>query len=123
MVLDAIARCVRGKGFGEIGMADDLFIRYGGTIRPAGPGIRLRGNHYKPEIYSTEVYCLSQVMWIEWKSEKGRAAAPQRHWHAIERARGAYTLIAGIDFPKSIEGFYEFYKDSGLMQKPLKLGE
>lgn len=87
---DPVSDRSRGKGFGEIGMADNLFLRYcaGG---------------------------LAEALWIEWKREiqPGRATkatAHQQAWHRAERARGARTVIAGEDFPATIEGFVEWYR-------------
>lgn len=88
------------KSVGELGMADDLFIRY----------------CQKP---------LAEVLWIEWKrllvTGNGRhwprstqAAIHQSAWHTLERRRGAMTLLAGIDFPASIDGFTQWYNHSGL---------
>lgn len=92
------------KAFGELGMADDLFIRY----------------CQKP---------LAEVLWIEWKrivaTGNGRrwprstqAAIHQSAWHTLERRRGAMTLLAGRDFPASIDGFVEWYNRSGLKRIP-----
>ena len=91
---EPVSRREWGRGFGEKGMPDLLAIRYNsierdGTVR-------------------------DQIMWIEWKSATGKASKHQKLWHAAERARGALTLIAGEDFPASIEGFKEFYRSSGL---------
>ncbi len=89
----------RGIGFGEKGMADYLYIRY----TPMEPG--------------EEMDCLSastQTLWVEYKSAKGKPAKHQTKWHTIERARGALTLIAGVDFPASVAGFVEYYRASGL---------
>ncbi len=84
----------RGKGFGEIGMADCLYIRYMKTSM-----------------------CLAEVLWIEWKSRHGKPSHIQLDWHARERARGGLTFIAGVDFPASIEGFREWYAQSGLQRR------
>jgi hypothetical protein len=56
----------------------------------------------------------SEVMWIEFKSAKGKPSKHQTEWHTKERARGALTLIAGIDFPASVLGFVTYYRKSGL---------
>ncbi len=84
----------RGKGFGEVGMADHLYVRYVKTSM-----------------------CLAEVLWVEWKSLHGKPSAKQVLWHRKERARGALTLIAGVDFPGSIEGFREWYAKSGLQMR------
>ncbi len=97
---DPVSDRRRGKGFGEIGMADDLFIRYWkGCIDQTV---------LKPPYESW-----GQILWIEWKKLR---ALPMRHqtaWHERERVRGALTLIAGRDFPATIEGFIEWYRASG----------
>lgn len=100
---DPVSRRGWGKGFGEVGMADSLFIRYdkGAAMFCHGSGTRL----------------YSEVLWIEWKREDGAADPHQLKWHAAERARGALTLIAGIDFEASVEGFLRWYAGSGLRQR------
>ena len=97
LVLDAIDHCVRGKGFGELGMADDLFIRY------------------------LRFYAFSETMWIEWKGPRGTAAPHQLAWHEAERKRGAFTVIAGKDFEATVEGFWSWYLKAGLLVKPISL--
>ncbi len=89
---DPVSRREWGKGFGEKGMADALYLRYG-----------------KPP----------EVLWIEWKSLHGEVKPHQRDWHTAERARGALTLMAGVDFPASIDGFLNWYRQSGLMRRTL----
>lgn len=89
----------RGDGFGELGMADHLYIRYDDKAFPAN---------------------WAQVMWIEYKRMRGKNATQakehQRQWIAAERARGALVLLAGEDFPATIEGFQQWYRTSGLMR-------
>lgn len=63
----------------------------------------------------------ADVMFIEWKKKGGKAAQHQKDWHAKECARGALTLIAGEDFPASIEGFAQWYKASGLQRKAISI--
>ncbi len=94
---DPVSDRGRGKGFGEKGMADHLYIRYGN----ATCGVATDGSN-------------DVVMWIEFKSAKGKPAKHQTEWHTKERARGALTLIAGEDFPASVAGFVEWYRKSGL---------
>ena len=85
----------RGKGFGEIGMADHLYIRY--------------APHYS--------FALSGLLWIEFKRSKGgRLSKMQQAWHARERARGAFTAIAGEDFMPTVEGFRKWYAEIGLQR-------
>ena len=91
---DPVSDRRRGKGFGEIGMADYLYIRY-----PRG---------------ERDFKVFAQVLWIEWKQLRGLPMRHQTAWHERERARGAMTLIAGRDFPATIEGLREWYAKSGL---------
>lgn len=84
----------RGKGFGEKGMADCLYVRY-------------VERHY-------EGTCNAHVLWIEWKRPGGQLSPHQAQWHTIERKRGALTWIAGVDFEASIDGFLAHYRASGL---------
>jgi len=86
---DPVSDRSRGKGFGEKGQADTLCLRYG--RQPA-----------------------AEVLWIEWKAPGGRVKKHQLEWHARERARGALTAIAGVDFPASVKGFMSWYRASGL---------
>jgi len=99
---------LRGMGVQEKGMADDLYIRYMGPPR-------------KPLAHDTRVNALhlsaAEVMFIEWKRRTGKVMAQQHAWHATERAKGALTLIAGIDFTASIEGFMDWYYASGLSRR------
>jgi len=86
---DPVSDRSRGKGFGERGQADTLCLRYG--RQPA-----------------------AEVLWIEWKRPGGRVHKHQIEWHGKERARGAMTVIAGVDFPPSVPGFIDWYRASGL---------
>lgn len=98
---DPVSRREWAKGFGEPGMADDLFIRYG----------------YFEDLNLTYRHVLAEVMWIEWKRKGGSAAEHQIAWHVLERKRGALTLIAGQDFEASVEGFKAWYQLSGLQRR------
>jgi hypothetical protein len=112
---DPVSRKEWGKGFGELGMADRLYIRY-----------EPRREHY-PLHPCTNVEFFNgsraEVLWIEWKRIKGKlatkATTDQWEWHRLERLRGALTLIAGLEFPASIEGFQTFYRASGLMRRKI----
>jgi hypothetical protein len=103
---DPVSRKEWGKGFGEIGMADRLYIRYANLNYVVGHPDR---SH------------IADVMWIEWKRIRGtratKTSAKQDKWHRAERLRGALTLIAGVDFPASIEGFQELYRKTGLCRR------
>lgn len=103
---DPVSRREWGKGFGEPGMADRLYIRFMFT------NPMWLDNHLGRSA--------ARVMWIEWKSARGKPKPHQTRWHEAERARGALTLIAGVDFPASIEGFTEWYKRSGLMRRTIR---
>jgi hypothetical protein len=106
---DPVSRKEWGKGFGELGMADRLYIRY----EPLG--------HATPDILS-----MAQVLWIEWKRIRpGRLAAMkaqahQKLWIEAERSRGALVWLAGVDFTATPEGFFTHYKDSGLLRRKIK---
>lgn len=125
---DPVSNAGRGKGFGEKGMADRLYIRYD---TPPGPvsGCRLCGGmpcfcSSIPEAErSLGLYCFHELLWIEWKRiRNGNATKAKQHqtdWHVLERKRGALTLIAGEDFPASISGFTAFYQRSGLRRRVL----
>lgn len=99
---DPVSDRGRGKGFGEIGMADHLYIRYVAT------SMYFTEHHLKAD---------AEVMWIEWKSASGKPKKHQIEWHQKERARGALTLIAGVDFPASLAGFTEWYASSALRRR------
>lgn len=109
---DPVSRKEWGKGFGELGMADRLYIRY----RKTWPESDVRHDGFFPWD--------AEVMWIEWKRIKGKnatkATTKQAEWHQAERARGAFVLLAGLHFPASIDGFKEFYRNSGLMRSAFK---
>lgn len=100
---DPVSDRARGKGFGEIGMADDLFIRYAlperqGTITiEPSPGD-------------------AEVLWVEWKAPRGKLTTAQKLWRLTERKRGALAIAATVDFPPSIEGFTKWYRESGLLR-------
>jgi hypothetical protein len=87
---DPVSDRSRGKGFGELGMADHLYLRY------------------------DAIYLRAHVLWVEFKSASGKPKKHQLDWHAKERARGALTWIAGVDFPATVEGFWRHYIKSGM---------
>ncbi len=87
---DPVSDRGKGKGFGEKGMADHLYLRY------------------------DAIYLRANVLWVEYKSANGKPAKHQTEWHTKERARGALTWIAGVDFPASVAGFVDHYRKSGL---------
>lgn len=106
---DPVSRREWGKGFGELGMADRLYIRYQERfLQPDSNGGQLA---------HANAIAAAAVMWIEWKRPGGKATTTQKMWHTAERARGALTLIAGEDFTPTFEGFREWYLASGLMRR------
>lgn len=112
---------LRGLGVSERGIADDLFLRYVfGEEMKAISGLRKRGFRI-PQCDEPRRED-AQVLFIEWKRKTGKAMQHQHDWHQAERARGALTLIAGIDFVASVEGFMAWYEKSGLMRKKLSIG-
>lgn len=108
---DPVSDKGRGKGFGEIGMADHLYIRYVGST-PAVMARDLAAIGGGCAVSCIDNLC--EVLWCEFKSAKGKPAKHQIEWHTKERARGALTLIAGVDFPASVAGFVAWYAASGL---------
>lgn len=115
---DPVSDRARGKGFGELGMADHLYIRY---VTPP----------LKPRPENILAQSQTETIWIEWKrlkrENRGGGCAyttkskNQQNWHVRERARGALTLIAGENFPASIEGFVDWYNKSGLARRRLSM--
>ena len=93
-----------GKGFGEIGMADHLYIRY----------------CFFDDLRVQYRNAVSEVMWIEWKRPKregGKNKAHQKTWQTAERARGALVLVAGEDFEADYDSFVAWYRKSGLLRR------
>ena len=86
---DPVSDKGRAKGFGELGMADHLYIRYLDTFRiefPSSDGKRRIAVLKAPA---------AEVAWIEYKSTKGKPKKHQIEWHTKERARGALTPQSG----------------------------
>ena len=87
---DPVSDRGRGKGFGEIGMADHLFLRYLG----------------KP---------MAEVLWLEFKALGKKLKKHQAQWHVTEMARGAWVMTVD-DF----ERFRKWYvNESGLNRRML----
>jgi hypothetical protein len=97
---DPVSDKSRGKGFGEVGMADMLFM-----LPCPIPREFIGANP------------LFHVLWVEFKAVHGKPSSKQIEWHRNERARGALTWIAGVDFTASVEGFKAHYRDSGLCRR------
>lgn len=102
---DPVSRREWGKGFGEKGMADRLYVRYALSV-PMRPGT-----------YDPASFAAAQVMWIEWKVPRGRNEPHQKQWQTAERLRGALVLVAREDFPATFEGFCAWYAKSGLLRR------
>lgn len=106
-VIHTDPRYLRGLGVQEKGIADELYVRY-------STGNKLyRDNGCEVTLPASSC----QVLWVEFKRRTGKAMAHQRTWHDAERARGALTWIAGIDFTASVEGFKAHYLASGLARR------
>jgi hypothetical protein len=99
-----VSRRARGAGFGELGMADYLYIRYPDPRLPMGTQKCMKMGHLGP----------CDVMWIEWKRQGGLPEEHQIKWIVAERNRGALVLLAGQDFPATVDGFCAWYESSGL---------
>ena len=100
---DPVSRREWGKGFGEKGMPDHLYLRYK----------KLQSVH-APEA--------ADVLWIEWKSRGGKSQPHQQTWHQAERARGALVWVAGEDWsPSTIESFVAHYNSSGLALRNMRI--
>lgn len=91
---DPLSDKSRGKGFGEIGMADALFLRY----EEFGWGS-------------------ARTMWVEFKRPGGKPTQAQQDWHALERAHGALTVLMGEDCEPTYDGFRAWYLASGLNRR------
>ena len=102
---------LRGLGVQEKGMPDRLYIRYLHDCEGIQCSCDKHGATGRAEI-----------MWCEWKKRGGKAAQHQKTWHYRERLCGALTLIAGEDFPASIEGFMDWYAKSGLQRRKVTMG-
>jgi hypothetical protein len=102
---DPVSDRKRGKGFGEIGMPDHLYIRYGvAAVMP-------ESGHISDTTFRM-VGAACQVIWIEFKAP-GKAAKPhQLTWHEAESDRGALVMV--VD---DIDGFIAWYKASGLQRR------
>ncbi len=92
---DPVSRKAWGKGFGEPGMGDMLFMRPMKSPEPAS----------------------CQVLWVEMKTPTGKLEDHQRRWHEAERAKGFTTWIMGTDFPATVEDFQKRYQSSGLFRR------
>jgi hypothetical protein len=104
---DPVSDRSRGKGFGELGMPDYLFLRY--AAYAGEDGARLFPNMTEA-MRRSEV----EVVWIEFKRKDEKPTPHQQKWHYRERQRGALGLV--VD---DIDEFTEWYKASGLCRRIL----
>jgi hypothetical protein len=96
---DPVSDKSRGKGFGEVGMPDYLFIRYHGAALNC------------PDLAHANPSVLAQVLWIEFKAPGKFITEHQGAWHLAERLRGSLVMVFD-----SVDGAREWYKTSGLMR-------
>lgn len=96
---DPVSDRSRGKGFGEPGMPDYLFIRYKNT--PPGISWNIGAPH-------------AEVFWIEFKRYGQKLKPHQQVWYDVETKRGALVMM--VD---DIDEFTRWYKASGLCRRIL----
>lgn len=110
---DPVSDRRRGKGFGEIGMPDYLFLRY------TFPRWGLNDHFDTIRLPDVEVHNRSCILhlWIEFKAPSGKLASHQLRWHQSEGNRGAVVLTV-----HSFDGFREWYMLSGLNQRMRRPG-
>lgn len=108
---DPVSDRERGKGFGEKGMPDHLYVRYnllGAYLNlPCAIGSRLSISSRRgtPSQWA-------EVLWIEFKRPGEKPRPHQLDWHEAERKRGALVLV--VD---DIDQFISWYKGSGLERR------
>lgn len=122
VLLQILKSCIRGKGFGEPGMADSLFIRYLANTQERLPVTEVSSQPFEQH----EKVCVvtldrpkAEVLWIEWKRPGGVAAPHQLEWIRLERSRGALVWRAGENFTATYDGFLAHYRASGLNRRAL----
>ncbi len=100
---DPVSDRKRGKGFGEVGMPDYLYVRYWGK----SPMWTDRGE--------SNSHHMGDILWIEFKAPGKAPKAHQLNWHDAERTRGA--LVRVVD---GFETFRSWYmNESGLNRRML----
>lgn len=102
----------RAKGFGEKGMADLLFLR---------PALYVCDNSFgRSGAFPKHSICSAadgQILWVEFKRPGQMPKSHQYDWHFAERLSGFLTVMAGVDFEASFEGFRIWYLVSGLLRR------
>lgn len=109
----------RGKGFGEKGMADHLFLRVPDVkeyVLRARRASLTRGPFPAASVLAA---AQGQILWVEFKRPGTVPTSRQHDWHYLERYNGFLTVLAGVDFPADIDGFMAWYRVSGLMRRPI----
>lgn len=100
---DPVSDKSRGKGFGEKGMPDYLFLRY---------DIELPGAAWRNESYDSSI---AQVIWVEFKAKGKKREKHQQDWYEREAHQGALVLV--VD---DIDDFTRWYLESGLNRRIAK---
>lgn len=93
---DPVSDRSRGKGFGEIGMPDYLFLRYKREYARCGIDSTRECEH----------------LWIEFKAPGKTRAKHQIVWHEKETARGAAVITVDC-----YDEFRELYVKRGLARR------
>ena|ERR1700761_3831873 len=97
-------------------MADHLFLRPPATnIYPVY--YPLKKEPFPKRCVTTASH--GQILWVEFKRAGKKPSPHQYDWHQIERLRGFLTIMAGVDFEPSFDGFREWYIRSGLARREL----
>lgn len=102
---DPVSDRTRGKGFGEVGMPDYLFLRYSEAAR----SILLI---QMTALGRIEVLTDTQALFIEFKSPGGKLEEHQIRWHDTEAKRGALVLTVN-----NFDNFRAWYMQSGLVRR------
>jgi hypothetical protein len=113
--MEPVSRREWGRGTGEVGQPDALYIRYDYDRSKQIFGCAGFVNEM-------EMRAKADVLFIEYKSRAGRTPPSQKFWHERERARGALTAIAKIDFEPTVDGFLSWYLSTGLARRIGALG-
>lgn len=95
----AIERNAKGgfkRRVGEVGMPDQLYIRY----------------TYFGISHTSGLRSVAEVMWIEFKAPSRKPRIDQLAWHETEAKQGALVLVVN-----SIDKFLNWYAVSGLQRR------
>lgn len=104
---DPVSDRARGKGFGEVGMPDYLFVRY-------------EASHFcqtdLPPACLIARGAWARVLWIEFKRAGQKPKPHQQAWIDAERTRGALVMV--VD---DVDAFRHWYFTSGLNRRIVPL--